>query len=120
MIRRASEMRTEIRQDMKGGRGPTHIQHYLTKEDFGAAVRLCAKLILPPGASIGPHRHDNEDEVFIIQRGRGIVDDGRQQTPVTAGDVTITGRGESHSIANAGSEDLEITAIIACYHPPAA
>ena len=58
MIRRESEMKTETRQNMRGGTGSVTIRHYFTREEFTADARLCARLILPPGASIGPHCHE--------------------------------------------------------------
>jgi mannose-6-phosphate isomerase-like protein (cupin superfamily) len=115
MVRRPADMRTEVRNEMRGGKGAVTIQHYLNKEDFKAPVRLCSKLLLPPGASIGTHPHEKEDEVFIIHRGQGVVEEGAGRIPVKAGDVTLTGRGGAHSIANTGTEEMEITAIIICY-----
>lgn len=115
MIRKPSEMKTETREQMRAGKGKVAIQHLLNKDDFTASVRLCAKLTLHPGASIGPHKHDQEDEVYIIIKGRGILDDGQTRTNVTEGDAVLTGNGQSHSIENDGKEDLEIVAVIVLY-----
>ncbi|MBN1556649.1 MAG: cupin domain-containing protein, partial [Lentisphaerae bacterium] len=67
------------------------------------------------GSGIGMHRHENEDEVFIVVRGSGVVDDGRSRARVSAGDATLTRSGEGHAIHNDGDEDLEIVAMILCY-----
>lgn len=115
MIRKLSDMKTETRENMRGGAGAVTIRHYLEKNDFTASTRLCAHLRLPPGAGIGPHQHLKEDEVFIILRGSGMLDDGASETPVSAGDAILTGNGETHSIRNTGTEDLELIAIIMCY-----
>ena len=115
MIRKESEMKTEGREKMRGGDGMVTIRHYFGKDDFTANVRLCAKLILPPGAGIGSHQHDREDEVYIVTKGSGILDDGKTQTLVSEGDAVLTGKGESHAIRNDGTEDLELTAVIMCY-----
>ncbi len=80
-----------------------------------ANARLCARLVIPPGAGIGSHPHEKEDEVYIITRGTGILDDGSTETRVDAGDAVLTGKGESHAIRNDGSEDLEFIAVIMCY-----
>ena len=115
MIRTASQMREEVRENMRGGAGAVTIRHYFEKEEIRAKTRLCAKLILPPGAGIGAHRHDGEDEVYIVTRGSGVLDDGRSQTRVSEGDAVLTGNGESHAIRNDGRENLEIVAVIVCY-----
>jgi mannose-6-phosphate isomerase-like protein (cupin superfamily) len=115
MIRRAADRKVEVREKMRGGEGAVTIFHYFEKDEFTAKARLCARLVIPPGAGIGPHRHEGEDEVYIVNRGAGILDDGQNRTRVTAGDAVLTGKGESHSIRNDGSEDLELTAVILCY-----
>ena len=120
MIRRSGEMKTEVRERMRGGEGAVTIRHYFNREDFTANVRLCASLRLPPGASIGVHQHEGEDEVYLVTRGTGILDDGRTRTPVSAGDAVLTGRGESHAIRNSGPDELELIAVIVCYPPPPA
>lgn len=112
MIRKPSEMQVEIREQMRGGSGNVIFQHLFKKEEIKAKTRLCARLTLPPGASIGTHRHDGEDELFVIVKGSGILDDGKSRTPVAAGDAILTGSGESHSIENAGADDLEFLAVI--------
>jgi len=115
MIRKASEMRKQVRENMRGGKGAVSFLHCFDKEEFAAKVRLCALLTLPPGASIGTHDHQKEDEVYIITRGSGILDDGESRTRVSAGDAVLTGRGGAHAIENDGDEDLEFTAVIICY-----
>lgn len=115
MIRNASSMETEVRTAMRGGAGSVTFRHLFKKEEITARTRLCAVLTLPPGTSIGTHQHDGEDEVYYILKGRGVLDDGKTRTTVSAGDAVLTGRGESHAIANSGDSDLEILATIMCY-----
>ncbi len=115
MIRKAGEMIAETRANMRGGAGTVTVQHYFAKDDFTANARLCARLVIPPGAGIGPHRHEGEDEVYLVVKGRGILDDGTTRTPVAVGDAVLTGNGESHAIHNAGDTDLELIAFIVCY-----
>lgn len=115
MIRKPAEMKREIREQMRGGKGKVTFQHLFQKEEIKAKTRLCARLTLPPGASIGSHPHTNEDELFVILKGTGIHDDGKSQMPVAAGDAILTGNGESHSIENTGKNDLEFLAMILLY-----
>lgn len=100
---------------MRGGAGEVTIRHYFKPEEIRARTRLCSELILPPGASIGLHDHVEEDEIYLIQKGRGIMNDGGKEITVEAGDAILTGQGASHSIKNTGAEDLVVTAIIIKY-----
>jgi mannose-6-phosphate isomerase-like protein (cupin superfamily) len=115
MIRKFTDRAVEHRPAMRGGTGTVTVRHYFQKEEITAKTRLCAALTLPPGTSIGPHQHEGEDEVYIVTKGSGLLDDGKTQTSVTVGDAILTGNGESHAISNTGPTDLEITAVIMCY-----
>jgi mannose-6-phosphate isomerase-like protein (cupin superfamily) len=108
-------MDVEVREKMRGGAGSVTIRHFFKKDEFKAKSRLCARLTLPPGAGIGPHKHENEDEVYIVIKGNGMLDDGKTKTFVSTGDAILTGRGESHAITNTGGTILEIVAVIMSY-----
>ena len=100
---------------MRGGAGEVTVRHYLTPEEIKARTRLCAELILPPGASIGLHDHVDEDEIYLVQKGQGLMAEGAKEFTVAAGDAILTGQGASHSIKNTGAGDLVVTAIIIKY-----
>lgn len=115
MIRKPSEMTVETRQNMRGGAGAVTFRHYFQKDEMKARSRLCAELTIPPGASIGPHAHETEDEVYIITAGSGLLDDGLTRTRITAGDAVLTGQGGSHAVINDGTTDLKLIAVIMSY-----
>jgi len=115
MIHTSQDQAVEVRQGMRGGKGEVTIRHYFKQDEIKAGCRFCARLVLPPGASIGPHRHETEDEIYIIERGTGILDDGSRKIKVGPGDAVLTGNGQSHSIENTGTEPLEIIAVIMTY-----
>lgn len=116
MIKRMSEMKTEIREQMRGGKGSVELIHILNKEEMKGKVRLFAKVVLNPGCSIGMHEHVDEEEAYYIIRGTGIVTDNGESSQVQAGDVILTGDGASHSIENTGDEPLEFIAVVMLYN----
>lgn len=116
MFRKAGEYDCEQREKMRGGDGTVTLQHYFKKEEFGGShVRLCAKLILPPGSSIGLHPHETEDEVYIICKGTGAVTEDGVAIRVNPGDSVLTGRGKSHSLRNTGADTMEVIAMVVTY-----
>ena len=115
MLKKKNDREVEVRQHMRGGDGAVTIRHYFKPEEIKASTRLCSELILPPGSSIGVHDHADEDEIYIIQKGRGLMTDGAKEFAVEAGDAILTGQGASHSIKNIGTEDLVVTAVIIKY-----
>ncbi|MFC1550977.1 cupin domain-containing protein [Candidatus Latescibacterota bacterium] len=65
-------------------------------------------MILPPGTSIGYHRHSVHEEIYLVVSGsaRATVDGVTlDQGP---GDCTICPVGSAHGIYNNGSEDLHV------------
>jgi len=115
MIRKTAEMPSKVLTKMRGGEGSVTVQPFFTQDEMRANSRLCARLTLPPGASIGVHEHLKEDEIYIITQGSGLLDDGQTVTRVSAGDAVLTGNGEAHAIRNDGDVPLEIIAVIMCY-----
>lgn len=115
MVKKRDLREAEVRRNMRGGVGEVTIRHYFKKGEIRSGVRLCAELVLPPGAGIGLHEHKGEDEIFIIQQGKGAVIDHGSEAEVGPGDSIVTGGGDSHAVRNIGTEDLVITAVIVQY-----
>ncbi len=115
MITRNGEMTAELRDKMRGGKGTVKVEHWFKPEAFGAKARLCARLTVPPGGSIGTHNHEAEDEIYIVLSGQGhIIEDGKR-IPVGAGDAILTGKGGAHGVENTGAVPLVMAAIIMLY-----
>lgn len=115
MIKKAEEMRLEIREQMRGGNGKAEILHILNIDDIKGKVRLFAKITLNPGCSIGMHQHEGEEEAYYILSGTARVNDNGTEKIVKPGDVVLTGNGASHSIENAADTPLEFIAVIMLY-----
>jgi len=105
----------EIREKMRGGSGSVEIVHIFKKDELMGKARLFARIILKKDCSIGFHTHDNEEEIYYIISGKGIVDDDGSSYEVTAGDAILTGNGAGHSIGNEQDEPLEVLAVILLY-----
>jgi mannose-6-phosphate isomerase-like protein (cupin superfamily) len=115
MIKRFSDMEKEVRERMREGTGTAEIVHVFRKEELKGKARLFARMLLPPGSSIGYHRHDGEEEIFSIISGVATVNDDGVVFELGPGDAVLTIGGASHSIANQGSEPLEFMAVILPY-----
>ena len=111
MVKSETVMEREVRERMRGGTGTVEIRHVFRRDELGG-VRLFARLRLPPGASIGHHVHDAEEEVFYILAGRGLVTEDGVATEVGPGDAVLTGGGGGHALENRGTEPLDLMAVI--------
>ena len=116
MYKPRSAFATEVRTAMRGGDGSVKIEHIWKKgEEMGSPTRMYSRLILQPGCSIGWHVHENEEEIFYILAGEARIDDNGTEVIASVGDSVITRSGEGHSVANVGTDTLEILACIVRY-----
>lgn len=115
MITTRQNVIRESRPEMRGGHGTVELEHWFKPEQFGAKVRLCTRMTLPPGASIGNHTHEAEDEVYIVLSGSGRILESGEWRDIHTGDAILTGKGGSHSVENTADEPLVIAAIIMQY-----
>ncbi len=115
MIRRNGTYAVDLRENMRGGKGTVRIEHFWKAEELKGKTRLCARLTLGPGCSIGFHEHKDEEEVFIVIRGRGRIQDGDAPVEVEAGDTILTGDGNGHAVECIGDEPLELVGVIVQY-----
>lgn len=65
------------------------------------------KRVLKPGSAIGYHLQ-NEDEIYYIVSGKGIMEMNDSSFTVQAGDAILTRPGSSHGLQQTGKDDLVI------------
>lgn len=81
------------------------------------AVKEIGLMTLKPGDSIGLHKHDANEDTYIILAGTGTFTDGEgNEYIVGPQSVTIAVAGESHALKNTGTEDLVFIDLIAQNH----
>lgn len=112
MVRKES---FEVRTGMGGGtgKGEAYVCEIVSKEDLHGHGRLFAKIVLPPGSTVGWHTHEHETEPYYILSGEGDFHDSDGSViKVHAGDICTIDFGGSHSMENNGTEDLVFIALI--------
>lgn len=95
-----------------GGEGYILRERLIEGPALGAYVKTYAKITVPAHNSIGYHKHEGDFETYYLLAGEGKYNDNGTEYPVSAGDVLVCSEGNSHSIANTGTEDLVFIALI--------
>ena len=60
-----------------------------------------------PGQSVPAHVHDDEDQVYYVATGTGIVELDSERVEVSGGSSVLIPLGTEHMITNTGSEPLD-------------
>ena len=112
MIKKHDQLEIAVHHEFRGGKGNVTFEHFMTREMANGAGRLFAKSILPPGASIGLHKHEGDCEVYYILEGKALVNDNGLDVELEPGDINFCPDGGSHAIENVGDRDLVYIAMI--------
>ncbi len=116
MIKRKNKQSSVVNHEMRGGVGDVTVRRYLDAGEYNGRARLIASLTLEPGASIGEHVHENEEEIFIVLKGTAAYLDGDHEEMLYPGDSCIVLGGGNHSVRNpSAEEDTELCAVILTY-----
>jgi len=70
---------------------------------------------LKPGEEIGEEVHDDRDQFFRVEQGKGEVLIDGKRTAVKADDAIIVPAGARHNVVNTGDEPLQLYTL---YGPP--
>ena len=95
-----------------GGKGKLTLDYLLDSTCCPESVNMHAIATLEPGSVIGNHTHTGESECYYIISGKAEYNDDGYFRQLSAGDVTFTADGHSHSIKNIGSDNLVFVALI--------
>lgn len=112
MIRKAADCKKVYNEKMRGGNGTVEITHFATPEELNNKGRLFANITLKPGCSIGYHVHEADSELFYVMKGEALYNDNGTEHTVSAGDVMLCPAGTGHAVANNGTENVELCAVI--------
>ncbi|MFC1541594.1 cupin domain-containing protein [Candidatus Latescibacterota bacterium] len=91
-----------------GGKGPIYDTLGYIVHAYFSLKWSASPMILPPGTSIGYHRHDNHEEIFFVVSGNARATVNGVTLEQGPGDCSICPLVSSHGIYNSGTKDLKI------------
>lgn len=90
------------------GKGKIKNTQLYNDNDFSTNMRFVIYSELKPGTSIGYHTHQNNEEIYVILDGKGIMSINGEEHEVVAGDVILNKPYWSHGLENNSDTDLKI------------
>ncbi len=76
-------------------------------------LSMASRIELQPGASIGVHSHDDDEEVYAVVSGSGVYISCGIEADARSGDIFVTKKGMTHGLRNDGSVPLVFFAVVA-------
>jgi mannose-6-phosphate isomerase-like protein (cupin superfamily) len=83
----------------------------LASEVFVTNWSYVDHVLLPPGASIGPHLHRGVEEFYYVVNGEGRARVNQESVAIRKDDAVPIRLAEVHSFENTGSGDLEFLVV---------
>lgn len=96
---------------MNGGKGTVKYRRALPPEVFLSNWSYIDHVLLPPGSSIGRHRHRGVEEFYYVMNGEGMARIEDESAAIRKDDAVPVLLDEVHSFENTGSGDLEFMVV---------
>ena len=94
-----------------GGEGVIEIQKMFKREDFSGAWDFALRVVMPPNSSMGLHQHGNDEEMYIILSGEGLMTIEGKEQRVAKGDMILNQPFGNHGLLNDSKQDIELLII---------
>jgi len=95
-----------------GGEGEIRFARIAEAAALAGGANFIDYAEVPPGASIGRHRHaDDEEELYLVLEGRGAMWRDGEQFTVRTGDLVRNQPGGEHGLRNTGTGVLRLFVI---------
>ena len=90
------------------GAGKAREVNLFRQEDFDTPLRFIIYTVLEPGNSIGYHPHGQNEEVYVILEGSGLMTVNDEERDAKSGDVFVNKAGWSYGLLNNSDAPLKI------------
>lgn len=108
-------MRVNMRQDLMkredgchGGEAFIQVFRAFNRKDSPVAVDFIDFVIIPPGSTIGRHRHGDNHEWYVIMGGQCEMLFGGERVPVKPWDVLVNPPHGEHALYNGGEQEVTL------------
>ena len=90
------------------GDGTIGFHRLFAAADFVGPCNFVDYAVLPPGSSIGRHRHGHDEEIYLVLSGQGTMQRDGETFRVGPGSVVVNRVHGEHGLRNDGDEVLRL------------
>jgi mannose-6-phosphate isomerase-like protein (cupin superfamily) len=111
MIKNYYTAEKQLQQESHGGTGPVDLYEIWGRENFKSNIDFCDRVVIPPGSSIGYHQHGNNEEMYILLEGEGLMTIDEKKFVVRKGDMILNPASGYHGLVNNSAKDIDLLVI---------
>jgi quercetin dioxygenase-like cupin family protein len=90
------------------GQGQIQIGRIFQQEQLEAPWHFIEYVVVPPGVTIGEHRHGGNEEIYFVLAGRARMTVNGQAHEVKPGDFILNRSGWTHGLRNESSQEVKL------------
>lgn len=94
-----------------GGIGRLHFRRLIAHEEFVTPIDFVDYTVVPPGSTIGLHKHTANEEIYLIVSGLATVTVEGEERQLKSGSIAVVRSGQSHQLVNTGAEAVAMFVI---------
>ena len=108
MIKNYLTTEMQLQECSHDGTGPVELFEVWENSDFRSGIDFIDRVVVPPGSTIGFHKHGNNEEMYIVLKGTGSMKIEDDEIVVKRGDMILNPAGGSHGLTNDSAKDIDI------------
>ena len=93
------------------GQGPYTLFEIWDKSDFSSDIDFFDRMVIPPGSTVGYHRHGPNEEMYIVLEGNGMMSIDGEDKSIKKGDMILNPPGGAHGLVNNSDGDIDLLII---------
>ena len=93
------------------GNGSIQIGRIFHQEELEAPWHFIEYLVVPPGVTIGEHRHGNNEEIYFVIEGQAKMVVNDTEHTVKPGDFILNRANWAHGFRNESAEEVKLLVI---------
>ncbi len=111
MIENSLTTEKQHQKSSHGGLGPVDLYEIWEKSDFKSNIDFIDRVVVPPGSKIGFHKHGENEEMYVLLEGTGIMKIEDEEVLVKKGDMILNPIGGRHGLTNNSKESIDLLVI---------
>ena len=98
----------QLQRTSYGGTGPVELYELWENADFESNIDFIDCVVVPPGSTIGFHKHGRNEEMYIILGGTGLMKIEESDISVLKDDMILNPDAGSHGLTNNFDGNIEV------------